>query len=98
MSVSRPWREWHRPLMANVALMIGLVVVSGVGVLVDYRTLLGESVWVKPLKFGSRHRTTGLSTSAACCATDAAWSVNRSWYRLSRAASTAVVTSPALSM
>ncbi|WP_326639928.1 hypothetical protein OG884_34740 [Streptosporangium sp. NBC_01755] len=50
MSVSRPWREWRRPLMAHVALMIGLVVVSGVGALVDCRTLLGESVWVKPLR------------------------------------------------
>ncbi|MER6174217.1 hypothetical protein [Streptosporangium sp. NPDC001681] len=33
--------------MASVALMIGLVVVSGVGLLVDCRTLLG-----KPLRFG----------------------------------------------
>lgn len=51
-TVFRPWREWHRPLMVNVTLMIGLVLVSAVGTLVDHRVLLDESVWVKPLKFG----------------------------------------------
>lgn len=45
-------KQWHRPLMVNVTLMIGLVLVSAVGVFVDDRELLGESVWVKPLKFG----------------------------------------------
>jgi hypothetical protein len=52
MDVRKPWREWHRPLMVGVALWAGLVVVSIVGLLLDHRTLLDESVWVKPLKFG----------------------------------------------
>ncbi|WP_438487763.1 hypothetical protein [Streptomyces sp. S186] len=38
--------------MLNVTLMTAVVVASAVGVLVDGRTLLNESVWVKPLKFG----------------------------------------------
>ncbi|MGP3687766.1 hypothetical protein ACTVZO_24260 [Streptomyces sp. IBSNAI002] len=49
---STAWRTWHRPLLVCAALMTGLVAVSAVGTAVDGRTLLGESVWVKPLKFG----------------------------------------------
>ncbi|MER6998579.1 hypothetical protein [Streptomyces sp. NPDC000410] len=45
------WRDWHRPLMLCAALMTALMVLCGVGTAVDGRTLLGESVWVKPLKF-----------------------------------------------
>lgn len=52
MDLMTPWRSWHRPLMVDVGLMIGLVLVSGIGTAVDDRLLLGESVWVKPLKFG----------------------------------------------
>jgi hypothetical protein len=44
-------RSWHRPLMIMVAAMAGLVVVAGVGLLVDDRQLLNESVWAKPFKF-----------------------------------------------
>ncbi|GAB4055116.1 hypothetical protein [Catellatospora paridis] len=51
MNPLRPWREWHRPLMLNVTLMIALALVAAVGVAVDDRAMLGESVWVKPLKF-----------------------------------------------
>ncbi|WP_433248834.1 hypothetical protein ACQPYK_01245 [Streptosporangium sp. CA-135522] len=47
-----PLRTWHRPLMVCALLMLGLVLAAGVGLVVDGRTLLGESVWVKPLKFG----------------------------------------------
>ncbi|MCX5194228.1 hypothetical protein OOK31_10025 [Streptomyces sp. NBC_00249] len=47
-----PLRTWHRPLTLCSALMLGLVLASGVGLLVDGRSLLGESVWIKPLKFG----------------------------------------------
>ncbi|MFC4128539.1 hypothetical protein [Nocardia rhizosphaerae] len=43
---------WHRPLLVNSALMAVLVAVSLVGMLVDERMLLGESVWLKPAKFG----------------------------------------------
>lgn len=39
-------------MLVNVAFMLGLVLVSGIGLLLDDRILLNESVWVKPLKFG----------------------------------------------
>ncbi|WP_280444503.1 hypothetical protein [Nocardia brasiliensis] len=42
----------HRPLMVSVAFMAALAVVSAIGMLVDDRQLLGESVWLKPFKFG----------------------------------------------
>lgn len=48
----RAMRGWHRPLMANTMLMFTLALVSGVGLFVDDRLLLGESVWLKPMKFG----------------------------------------------
>ncbi|GAA2653860.1 hypothetical protein GCM10010425_79770 [Streptomyces spororaveus] len=51
-SLLTPVRGWHRPLVVCAALMFGLVLVSGVATVVDGRTLLDESVWVKPLKFG----------------------------------------------
>ncbi|MFD9621251.1 hypothetical protein ACFWB2_28780 [Streptomyces virginiae] len=51
-SLPTPVRGRHRPLVVCAALMFGLVLVSAVGTVVDGRTLLGESVWVKPLKFG----------------------------------------------
>lgn len=52
MSVLNAWRDWHRPLMLHVLIMAGVMLVSAVGLLVDDRTLLGEPVWLKPLKFG----------------------------------------------
>lgn len=51
-SLLAPVRGWHRPLVVCAALMFALVLVSGAGTVVDGRTLLDESVWVKPLKFG----------------------------------------------
>ncbi|MGY2114475.1 hypothetical protein ACW9HR_11215 [Nocardia gipuzkoensis] len=42
----------HRPLLGNVAAMGALVVFALAAMLVDDRTLLGESVWLKPMKFG----------------------------------------------
>ncbi|MGW2018477.1 hypothetical protein [Streptomyces sp. NPDC001927] len=48
----RRGRPWHRPLAVCAVLLAVLTVLSGVGVAVDDRTLLGEPVWVKPLKFG----------------------------------------------
>ncbi|GIH22875.1 hypothetical protein Aph01nite_11850 [Acrocarpospora phusangensis] len=47
-----PLRAWHRPLLICAVLMLGLVLVSAAGLVLDGRTLLGEPVWVKPLKFG----------------------------------------------
>ena len=44
-------RSWHRPLMVMVAAMACLVVVAGVGLVVDGRELLHESIWAKPFKF-----------------------------------------------
>ncbi|MFI5736714.1 hypothetical protein ACIA49_41735 [Kribbella sp. NPDC051587] len=45
-------RTWHRPLMLMVSVMAALVLVAAVGLLVDNRTILNESVWLKPFKFG----------------------------------------------
>ena len=42
---------WHRPLLWMVGAMCGLLVVAATGSLVDDRTVLGESVWLKPAKF-----------------------------------------------
>ncbi|MFI8497008.1 hypothetical protein ACIGFK_00545 [Streptomyces sp. NPDC085524] len=42
----------HRPLAVCAALMAGLFVLCGIAMAVDGRTLLGESVWAKPMKFG----------------------------------------------
>ncbi|MFC6012257.1 hypothetical protein [Nocardia lasii] len=52
---------WHGPLLVNSALMVALVVVSVVGMVVDDRLLLGESVWVKPAKFGFAFALYGLT-------------------------------------
>lgn len=43
--------QWHRPLLAFAALMLVLSIACGIGMLADPRTLLGVSVWEKPLKF-----------------------------------------------
>jgi hypothetical protein len=48
----RAMRGWHRPLMVNVTLMFTLVLVSAVGMVVDDRMIVGESIWLKPAKFG----------------------------------------------
>ncbi|MGZ0148807.1 hypothetical protein ACXJJ3_17165 [Kribbella sp. WER1] len=45
-------KSWHRPLMLMVLAMAGLVLASGVGLAVDHREILNESVWLKPFKFG----------------------------------------------
>ncbi|GAA4569667.1 hypothetical protein [Planotetraspora kaengkrachanensis] len=45
-------KSWHRPLLICAGLMFTLMLVCVAGLLIDDRTLLGESVWVKPLKFG----------------------------------------------
>ncbi|MEV7525273.1 hypothetical protein [Streptomyces sp. NPDC091371] len=47
-----PSGTWHRQLLICAALLAGLVVLCGVGMSVDGRTLQGESVWAKPMKFG----------------------------------------------
>jgi hypothetical protein len=44
-------RRWHRPLLVMVAAMACLVVVAGVGLVVDDRELLDGSIWAKPFKF-----------------------------------------------
>ncbi|WP_051022531.1 hypothetical protein [Nocardia pneumoniae] len=42
----------HRPLLVTSAAMAALVLFSLVAMPFDDRTLLGESVWLKPMKFG----------------------------------------------
>ncbi|MFC0507097.1 hypothetical protein [Micromonospora costi] len=54
-------RHWHRPLVANAALMFTLTVLSAVGLFLDDRLLIGESVWVKPMKFGLAMGVYGLT-------------------------------------
>jgi hypothetical protein len=44
-------RSWHRPLMIMVVVMAALVVAAGIGLVVDDRRLLTESIWAKPFKF-----------------------------------------------
>jgi hypothetical protein len=44
-------RAWHRPLLIMVGFMIGLTLVASVGLLIDSRQILNESVWLKPFKF-----------------------------------------------
>ena len=44
-------RSWNRPLLALAGAMILLTLVCAVGLLVDPRTLLGQPIWAKPLKF-----------------------------------------------
>jgi hypothetical protein len=54
-------RDWHRPLLVNVTLLFTLALVSAVGVLVDDRLLMNESVWLKPMKFGFAMGVYGLT-------------------------------------
>ncbi|GAB3937232.1 hypothetical protein GCM10029976_049970 [Kribbella albertanoniae] len=46
-------RTWHRPLMVMVSAMAALVLVAAIGLLVDSREVLNESVWLKPFKFAT---------------------------------------------
>ncbi|MFF3568775.1 hypothetical protein [Nocardia jiangxiensis] len=47
-----PARRLHRPLLVTSCAMAGLVVFSLCAMAFDHRMLLGESVWLKPMKFG----------------------------------------------
>ncbi|WP_280317365.1 hypothetical protein [Nocardia wallacei] len=47
-----PLRRWHRPLLVSTGAMGVLALFSLVAMAVDERQLLGESVWLKPFKFG----------------------------------------------
>ncbi|MFE9576882.1 hypothetical protein ACFYO1_10905 [Nocardia sp. NPDC006044] len=51
----------HRPLKWMAVTMAGLVVFSLVAMVVDDRMLLGESVWLKPMKFGLAFTLYGLT-------------------------------------
>lgn len=42
---------WHRPLIVLAIAMVGLAVVSLVGLVVDERELIGTPIWAKPFKF-----------------------------------------------
>jgi len=44
-------KSWHRPLMLMVLAMASLTLTAAVGLLVDDRQILNESVWLKPFKF-----------------------------------------------
>ncbi|MEI5582378.1 MULTISPECIES: hypothetical protein [unclassified Agromyces] len=66
----------HRPLLALAAVMIALAVGSIVGLVGDDRTLLGQPIWAKPLKF---------SLSIAIYAVTLAWLIGLTRGRLRRA-------------
>ncbi|WP_405894544.1 hypothetical protein OG272_21740 [Streptomyces sp. NBC_00104] len=55
------WRSWHRPLVVFSLSMVVLAVVSGVGLVVDDRQLVGSPIWFKPFKFSLSFVVYGLS-------------------------------------
>lgn len=55
------WRSWHRPLVVFSASMAILAVISGVGLVVDDRVLVGSRIWFKPFKFSVSFIAYGLS-------------------------------------
>ena len=65
---------WHGPLTVCAVAMAVLAVVSGIGLVVDGRTVMGEGVWLKPFKF---------SVSFGLYAITLAWMINnvRRWPR-----------------
>jgi hypothetical protein len=55
------WRTWHRPLVVFSALMIASTVLTGIGLVVDDRTVVNSPVWFKPFKFSVSFAAYGLS-------------------------------------
>lgn len=55
------WRLWNRPLVVFSLSMVVLAVVSGVGLIVDERRLVGSPIWFKPFKFSVSFVAYGLS-------------------------------------
>ncbi|MFF0743616.1 hypothetical protein ACFYVL_24785 [Streptomyces sp. NPDC004111] len=55
------WRTWHRPLVVFSALMVLLTVATGIGLIVDGRTVAHAPVWFKPFKFSVSFVAYGLS-------------------------------------
>ena len=49
-------KSWNRPLLALTGAMILLALVCVGGLLLDPRTLLGQPIWAKPLKFSISFR------------------------------------------
>jgi hypothetical protein len=43
--------SWYRPLVIITGVLVGLTVLTGVGLLVDHRVLTGAPIWLKPFKF-----------------------------------------------
>ncbi|MFG2981947.1 hypothetical protein ACGFYQ_11935 [Streptomyces sp. NPDC048258] len=52
---------WHRPLLVFAAAMGVLTLVSGVGLIVDDRVLVGSPIWHKPFKFSVSFALYGLT-------------------------------------
>lgn len=52
---------WHRPLLVFAAAMGVLTLVSGVGLIVDDRVLVGSPIWHKPFKFAVSFTVYGLT-------------------------------------
>ncbi|GAB4057296.1 hypothetical protein [Catellatospora paridis] len=60
-TAARAIRGWHRPLTVHAMAMFALVLACAVGMLADDRLLMGESVWLKPMKFGFAMGVYGLT-------------------------------------
>jgi hypothetical protein len=55
------WHSRHRPLLVFSALMISLTVATGIGLIVDDRTVGNSPLWFKPFKFSVSFAAYGLS-------------------------------------
>jgi hypothetical protein len=86
-------RTWNRPLLALTAAMILLALVCVGGLLLDPRTLLGQPIWAKPLKF---------SISLAIYSPTLAWMISLVTgprvHRVASVAGTVVATAGAIEM
>jgi hypothetical protein len=51
MELKHQLRTWHRPLVLLTALMAASLLLSLGGLLFDDRTVTGEPIWLKPVKF-----------------------------------------------
>lgn len=86
MLTTRPFvpYTWHRPMLLCAAVMALLAVVSGVGLVVDDRVLLGAPIWLKPLKFA-------LSLGIYCLTWSWLYSLLHRWRSTARWVSTTIV-------
>jgi hypothetical protein len=61
MTSLRAVRGWHRPLVVHTTIMFTLTLFCAAALFLDDRRLMGEPVWVKPMKFGFAMGVYGLT-------------------------------------